>query len=95
MSSSFKTPKRLDSDSAKLLIESVDNFLFDCDGVIWNWPHAIEGSVECVNKLKKLGKRCFFVTNNNSKTRKMVIDMLNKVGINNVTEDDVVCTAWV
>jgi hypothetical protein len=25
------------------LIQNVDNFLFDCDGVLWNWPTIIPG----------------------------------------------------
>jgi hypothetical protein len=25
------------------LINHIDNFLFDCDGVIWNWPTIIPG----------------------------------------------------
>lgn len=91
----FKLPIRLNADLAKRLLNDVDNFLFDCDGVVWNWPKAIQGSVECINKLKELGKNCYFVTNNNSKTRQMVIDQINKVGIKNVAESDIVCTAWV
>lgn len=88
-------PARLNKSSAQQLLSKVDNFLFDCDGVIWNWPNKIPGSVEAINKLKSMGKRCFFVTNNSTKTRKMLIDMINQVGIQNATEDDIVCTAWV
>ncbi len=91
----FKLPARLDEITALTLIEKVDNFLFDCDGVIWNYPHAIPGSVECINKLKSLGKRCFFITNNSTKTRKTVLETIHKFGIQNVSEDEIVCTAWV
>ena len=92
---SSKLSRRLDDVIGKRLIEEIDNFLFDCDGVIWNWPVPIPGSVECINKLKSLGKKCFFITNNSTKTRQSVIDMLQKIGIENVTRDDVVCTAWI
>jgi HAD superfamily hydrolase (TIGR01450 family) len=91
----FNLPVRLDKESAHSLIKNVDNFLFDCDGVIWNWPHAIDGSVECINRLKSLGKKCFFVSNNSTKTRQDIIEMLHKIGIDNVTSEDIVCTAWV
>lgn len=91
----FNLPSKLNQINAKHLITNVDNFLFDCDGVIWNWPNVITGSVECINKLKSLGKKCFFVTNNSTKTRKTLIEMIHKVGIQNATEDDIVCTAWV
>lgn len=91
----YNLATRLNKLNAKQLLNHVDNFLFDCDGVIWNWPNKIAGSVEAINKLKSMGKRCFFVTNNSTKTRKMLIDMINQVGIQNATEDDIVCTAWV
>ena len=51
----FKFPKVLDKQSSAYLLSKVDNFMFDCDGVIWNFPHALPGSVECINKLKELG----------------------------------------
>jgi phosphoglycolate phosphatase len=91
----FRLPTRLSKEHATKLINEVENFLFDCDGVIWNWPHSIEGSIEFINKLKELNKKCFFVTNNSTKTRDTYVHMLNKVGVNNVTENDVVCTSWV
>ena len=91
----FKLPIRLNQSTALNLLNSVDNFLFDCDGVIWNLPHSIPGSVECINKLKFLGKRCFFVTNNSTKTRGTVLNLLQKVGVENVSENEIVCTAWV
>lgn len=75
----FKLPVRLNKEFAHRLIKDVDNFLFDCDGVIWNYGKAINGSIELINRLKSLNKRCFFVTNNSTKTRQNVIDLLNKV----------------
>ena len=40
------------------------------------------------------GKKCFFVTNNSTKTRETILSTILKVGITNVTQDDIVCTAW-
>lgn len=91
----FKQPTRLNKEHADHLIKNVDNFLFDCDGVIWNWPKPIEGAVEFINKLKKMEKKCFFITNNSTKTREMVMELLVKIGILNVTLDDIVSTSWV
>lgn len=91
----YKFPTRLNKDLAASLIKNADNFLFDCDGVIWNWPKAIDGSVEFINKLKKLGKRCFFITNNSTKTRQMVLDLVKSIGIQDMNENDIVCTSWV
>ena len=93
--SETKSSIRLCKEGASRLLDECDNFLFDCDGVVWNWPQPIPGSVECINELKRLGKKCFFITNNSTKTRQTLIDMLRNVGIQNVTTDDVVCTAWI
>ena len=91
----YKFPTRLNKSIADHLIKQVDNFLFDCDGVIWNWPKAIDGSVELINKLKHMGKKCFFVTNNSTKTRSMVLDLVKSIGVKDTSIDDIVCTAWV
>ena len=91
----YKFPTRLNKEFASSLIKQVDNFLFDCDGVIWNWPKPIDGSVDFINKLKELGKKCFFITNNSTKTRQMVLELVKSIGINDAHEDDIVCTAWV
>jgi HAD superfamily hydrolase (TIGR01450 family) len=63
--------------------------------VIWNWPNPLEGAVSAINMLKSLGKRCFFVTNNSTKTREMIVKQFDLIGVSNVTENDIVCTAWV
>jgi HAD superfamily hydrolase (TIGR01450 family) len=91
----YKFPTRLNKEIANGLMKQVDNFLFDCDGVIWHWPKPIDGSVELINKLKKMGKRCFFVTNNSTKTRLMLLDLFKSIGVKDTTIDDIVCTAWV
>ena len=92
---SRKIPLRLNKELTKKLFNDVENFLFDCDGVIWNWPKPLDGAVESLNMLKSLGKRCFFVTNNSTKTRKAIVNQFNSIGVMNVTENDIVCTAWV
>ncbi len=91
----YKFPTRLNKEIANGLMKHVDNFLFDCDGVIWHWPKPIDGSVELINKLKEMGKRCFFVTNNSTKTRSMLLDLFKSIGVKDTTLDDIVCTAWV
>ena len=90
----YKPAMRLNASATLQLLNNVDNFLFDCDGVIWHWPRAIAGSVECINKLKEIGKRCFFITNNSTKTRESMIDMFTKIGVKGVEENDIVCTSW-
>ncbi len=91
----FNLPVRLNQTNAKHLLTKCDNFLFDCDGVLWNYPKAIPGSIECINKLKSLGKKCFFITNNSTKTRQTYFEIIQKFGIKNASIDDIVCTAWI
>lgn len=92
---SRKLPIRLNKELTKNLLKDVENFLFDCDGVIWNWPKPLDGAVAAINMLKSMGKRCFFVTNNSTKTREMIVKQFDSIGVSNVIEDDIVCTAWV
>lgn len=90
----YKPSVRLNKEIAASLLKNVDNFLFDCDGVVWNWPTPINGAVEFINKLKRSGKKCFFITNNSTKTRQTYVEMIAKIGVESVSENDVVCTSW-
>lgn len=51
------------------LLDEVDVFIFDCDGVIWRGDSLIEGVPAVLEKLRTAGKRLFFVTNNSTKSR--------------------------
>jgi len=51
------------------LIDTVDIFIFDCDGVIWRGDSCIEGIPNVLEKLRAKGKTLFFVTNNSTKSR--------------------------
>jgi 4-nitrophenyl phosphatase len=37
--------------NAKSLLNDNDTFLFDCDGVLWNFPEIFPGAVELLNYL--------------------------------------------
>ncbi|XP_041085843.1 glycerol-3-phosphate phosphatase-like [Polyodon spathula] len=78
---------RLSGPLIQELLNSVDNFLFDCDGVIWRGDEAIPGAPEVINLLKKNGKRVFFVTNNSTKTREMYAEKMAKLGFQAKTEE--------
>merc|ERR1719453_330376 len=52
------------------LLDKVDVFIFDCDGVIWKGDSLIDGVPATLEMLRKAGKRIFFVTNNSTKSRK-------------------------
>jgi len=51
------------------LLDGVDVFIFDCDGVIWRGDSLIDGIPNVLDKLREAGKTLFFVTNNSTKSR--------------------------
>ncbi|KAL3943297.1 MAG: hypothetical protein SGBAC_002625 [Bacillariaceae sp.] len=63
------------SEPQKELLDTVDVFIFDCDGVIWRGDSLIEGIPETLDKLRKANKRMFFVTNNSTKSRALGLDI--------------------
>jgi len=39
------------------LIEKYDTFLFDCDGVLWNGEHVVQGAAEVMRYLRSKRRR--------------------------------------
>jgi len=75
------------------ILDCCDNFLFDCDGVLWQANTALQGAVETVNLLQKLGKKVLFITNNSTKTRHEYLEKLSKLGFS-ATADDIFGSAY-
>ncbi|XP_043938135.1 glycerol-3-phosphate phosphatase-like [Protopterus annectens] len=69
------------------LLKSVDNVLFDCDGVLWHVDSAIAGVSEVVKLLRKKNKWVFFMTNNNTKTQELYAQTLCKMGFETMKEE--------
>ncbi|GAA5928737.1 uncharacterized protein JCM15063_003954 [Sporobolomyces koalae] len=63
------------------LVDRYDNFLFDCDGVIWEGDEIIGQSRETLEYLRQRGKRIFFVTNNATKSRQANKQKFDKMQI--------------
>ena len=63
------------------LADGYEAFLFDLDGVLYRGSEPIPGAAEAVDRLRGLGKRVAFVTNNSSRTPGAVAEALNTVGI--------------
>ena len=61
---------QLSDGDKKPLVDSVETFIFDCDGVIWKGDSLIDGVPAVLEMLRKAGKKIFFVTNNSTKSRK-------------------------
>ena len=51
------------------ILDHVDIFIFDCDGVIWRGDSLIPGIPQVIANLRAEGKKLFFVTNNSTKSR--------------------------
>jgi len=63
------------------ILERYDNFLFDCDGVLWRGGELIQGTLELIQNLRSLGKKILFITNNSSKSRAKYQQKFAKYGI--------------
>ncbi|XP_061176626.1 glycerol-3-phosphate phosphatase-like [Saccostrea echinata] len=86
--------EEVNSEIAKDILNSVDNFLFDCDGVLWNASESIPGSLETIKGLKSLGKKIFYVTNNSTKTRSEYAQKCVNLGFPAI-EEEIVCTSYI
>jgi len=58
---------------------SIQNFLFDCDGVLYRGNDEMPRASQTIQQLIKRGKKVFFVTNNAASTRMELTTKLEKV----------------
>ena len=84
--SAAKTTRLTPANAAEML-DQVDVFIFDCDGVIWKGDTVIEGVSKILDKLRAAGKKCFFVTNNSTKSRKGYKSKFDSLGLNVQAEE--------
>ncbi|WOL13634.1 hypothetical protein Cni_G22407 [Canna indica] len=83
----------LSPQAARSLIDSVDAFLFDCDGVIWKGDKLIDGVPSALQALRSLGKKLVFVTNNSTKSRKQYAKKFTSLGLD-VSEEEVFSSSF-
>ncbi|XP_047308023.1 phosphoglycolate phosphatase 2 [Impatiens glandulifera] len=79
--------------SARDLFDSVDAFLFDCDGVIWKGDKLIDGVPQTLEMLRSQGKKLVFVTNNSTKSRNQYAQKFRSLGIT-VTQDEIFSSSF-
>eukprot|EP00892_Ulva_mutabilis_P002659 jgi/Ulvmu1/12394/UM009_0040.1 len=76
------------SDEDKLaLVNKVEAFIFDCDGVIWRGDTLIPDVPETLDMLRKAGKKLIFVTNNSTKSRKGYQGKFTSLGLTVAPEE--------
>ncbi|WVR05400.1 hypothetical protein IAU60_002415 [Kwoniella sp. DSM 27419] len=69
------------------LVDSVDTFLLDCDGVIYHGPVVVPGVKVVLDMFRSAGKRVIFVTNNATKSRAKLCATLNKMDLGATEEE--------
>jgi phosphoglycolate/pyridoxal phosphate phosphatase family enzyme len=71
-------------------------FIFDCDGVVWRGLDYISTAVTAINKLIKMGKKLFFLSNTNTLTRQDLYDKLIKAGVDgqHITYENVYTSSY-
>ncbi|KAL9254870.1 Phosphoglycolate phosphatase 2-like protein [Drosera capensis] len=85
--------KQLTPATAADLVDSVDAFIFDCDGVIWKGDRLIDGVSQTLEWLRSKGKQLVFVTNNSSKSRRKNAEKFHSLGIS-VSEDEIFSSSF-
>jgi len=85
--------QRLDSSNLRDFLGAIDAFVFDCDGVLWRGSEVISGVPELIKKLKAMGKRTVFVTNNSTQSRLSYLGKFQKMGIP-AELDDIVSSSY-
>ncbi|KAF5742827.1 phosphoglycolate phosphatase 2-like [Tripterygium wilfordii] len=87
------TAQPLTVDSVRALFDSVDAFLFDCDGVIWKGDKLIDGVTQTIDFLRFKGKKLVFVTNNSFRSRRQYAEKFRSLGIT-VSEDEIFSSSF-
>lgn len=78
--------------SHSALAQEFDCVLFDLDGVLYRGPHPVDGAVEAVNELMRLGIGRSYITNNAGRTPDVVAEHLTSLGMP-TRPDEVVTSA--
>ncbi|EMG46460.1 hypothetical protein G210_3292 [Candida maltosa Xu316] len=81
-------------EQAEIFFSLFDNFLLDCDGVIWYSETLIPGVDNFIKWLQANHKKFTFVTNNSSKTRASYLEKFQQLGLTNITHDQIYTTGY-
>lgn len=70
----------------------IDALFLDLDGTVYLGGNIIPGSDAFIQKMQKLGKKVYFLSNNSSKDKKQYVTRLKKLGIKAKEEDVILST---
>ncbi|GAA6048226.1 hypothetical protein JCM3770_006490 [Rhodotorula araucariae] len=76
------------------LLKQYDDFLFDCDGVIWTGPAGDQltpNIAETLEFLRSKGKKLAFITNNATRSRQQYVDKFAGFGIKVALDEVFTC----
>jgi len=82
-----KTIKALSTSSSVMPDELYEGYVFDLDGTIYLGDELLPGARRLVLKLRELGKRVVFLSNNATKDPEMYAEKLTNLGIETPASD--------
>eukprot|EP00934_Nitzschia_sp_Nitz4_P006642 Nitzschia sp. Nitz4//scaffold55_size114948//444//1522//NITZ4_003876-RA/size114948-snap-gene-0.165-mRNA-1//1//CDS//3329554455//6632//frame0 len=82
------------SEPKTQLLDTVDTFIFDCDGVIWKGDSLLPGIPETLERLEQEGKKSYFITNNATKSRKGYKAKFDQLGLDFVPYDSILSSSF-
>ncbi|CAB4004896.1 glycerol-3-phosphate phosphatase, partial [Paramuricea clavata] len=87
------SPTLLDKKKIEEILASKEIFMFDCDGVLWRQNNVYPQVPELIKHLRNLGKKVFFISNNNTKARRNYLEKFSRLGIE-AKEDEIYSSAY-
>ncbi|RLJ00951.1 MAG: HAD family hydrolase, partial [Candidatus Aenigmatarchaeota archaeon] len=70
-----------------------DFFIIDIDGVISRGETPIQENIKAVEKLREMGKRVIFISNNSTRSRKIMMRRFRKHGLK-VSEEELLMATY-
>jgi NagD protein len=71
-------------------LKNITCFVFDMDGTIYKGETLFKGVSELFNLFDKEGIKYYFLTNNSSKTSKIYLKKLNRLGLQKINEHQII-----